>query len=74
MTGASFPDWDMSKIPHPPMVETMDRLKDLAKKHPGHFRFIHLNHTNPALHDEEIRRSVIERGFIAEVGESFYLW
>ncbi|MBA4683926.1 MAG: MBL fold metallo-hydrolase [Planctomycetes bacterium] len=73
--GRELPGRDMSKIPHPPMVETMDRLQDLAKKYPGRFRFIHLNHTNPALHDEEIRRSVIERGFgIAEVGESFYLW
>lgn len=72
--GRELPGRDLSEIPHPPMVETMDRLQSLALEHPGRFRFIHLNHTNPALHDSGIRAEVRARGFgIAEVGESLYL-
>jgi len=56
------------------MVVTMELLRDLAKENPGRFRFIHLNHTNPALFNEEIRRDLEDRGFrVAEVGERLAL-
>ena len=72
--GRELPGRDLSEIPHPPMVETMNRLSAEALNNPGRFRFIHMNHTNPALHDEDIREEVRKRGFgIAEIGESFYL-
>ena len=68
--GRELPGRDLSEIPHPPMVVTMEKLADLAKKFPGRFRFIHLNHTNPALFDHEIRRDLEAKGFrVAEVGE-----
>ena len=41
----------MSEIPHPPMVDTMQRLAARAAARPGSVRFIHLNHSTPALHD-----------------------
>ena len=72
--GRELPGRDLSEIPHPPMVVTMVKLQESALREPGRFRFIHLNHTNPALFDEEIRRDLEERGFrVAEIGEQIDL-
>ena len=68
--GSELPGRDLSEIPHPAMVTTMDVLAEHARMHPGSIRFIHLNHTNPALTDPALQRAVQERGFsVAEVGE-----
>ena len=68
--GRELPGRDLTKIRHPFMTDTMQRLDGQAKLHPGRFRFIHLNHTNPALHDPKLRRSISARGFrIAVQGE-----
>ena len=68
--GSELPGRDLSEIPHPAMVTTMDVLAEHARMHPGSIRFIHLNHTNPALTDPAVQRAVQERGFsVAEVGE-----
>ncbi len=40
---------DMSKVPHPRVVDTMARLGSLSTERRGEVRFIHLNHTNPLL-------------------------
>jgi len=72
--GRELPGRDLSKVRHPFMTDTMQRLEDQARQRPGRFRFIHLNHTNPALHDDAIRRSVRKRGFrIAVPGERISL-
>ncbi len=72
--GRELPGRDLSEIPHPPMVVTMEHLSGEAQKTPGRFRFIHLNHTNPALRDESIRAEINRRGFsVAEVGERYFL-
>ena len=68
--GSELPGRDLSKIPHPRMVETMRLLGDEARARPGRVRFLHLNHTNPALHDAQLRKEIEGRGFrIAEEGE-----
>jgi pyrroloquinoline quinone biosynthesis protein B len=68
--GRELPGRDLSSIPHPPMIDTMERLSALAAARPGRIRFIHLNHTNPALRDAEIGARLEDRGFrIAAVGE-----
>ncbi|MGE4601399.1 MAG: MBL fold metallo-hydrolase [Planctomycetota bacterium] len=72
--GRELPGRDLSEIPHPPMVVTMERLQEAALREPGRFRFIHLNHTNPALRDETIRDELRKRGFrVAEPAERFRL-
>lgn len=72
--GRELPGRDLSEIPHPPMVVTMKRLQEAALCEPGRFRFIHLNHTNPALRDATIRDELRKRGFrVAEPGERFRL-
>jgi pyrroloquinoline quinone biosynthesis protein B len=69
--GSELPGRDLSLIPHPLMVQTMDRLGDLAISKPGMIRFIHLNHSNPALHDPVTVREIEARGFsVAYPGEN----
>jgi pyrroloquinoline quinone biosynthesis protein B len=53
-----IPGRNMSEIPHPFIVESMKRLAPYASK----VRFIHLNHTNPALRPDG-RREVERAGF-----------
>lgn len=62
---------DMSGFPHPFITHSMDRFDGLAPEEKAKIRFIHLNHTNPALWPEsEAHKSVLERGFrLAEEGE-----
>ena len=68
--GSELPDRIMAQVRHPFITETMGALGAEAKKQPGRFRFIHLNHTNPALHDTRIRARIEANGFrIARQGE-----
>jgi pyrroloquinoline quinone biosynthesis protein B len=55
---------DMSNFPHPFIVDSMDRFRDLPATERAKIRFIHLNHTNPALWKDNFQRDVIKnRGF-----------
>ena len=55
---------DMSEFPHPFIVLTMDRFATLPAAERAKVRFIHLNHTNPALVDtSEARLEIERRGF-----------
>lgn len=68
--GSELPGRDLSEIPHPAMITTMDVLAEHARMHPGSIRFIHLNHTNPALTDPALQDAIRKRGFaVSEVGE-----
>ena len=51
---------DMSAFPHPFITTTMERLRPLPANERAKVRFIHLNHTNPALHRESAARRAIE--------------
>lgn len=47
--GSELPGRDLSEVPHPLIRETMERLAALPAELRDRVRFIHLNHTNPAL-------------------------
>ena len=66
---------NMNEIPHPFVIETLERLKNLKKKHKKKVYFIHLNHTNPLLKpNNEITKEIIKRGYnIARTGMKFDL-
>lgn len=66
-----LPDRDMSTIPHPLITESMQRFAALPAADRGKVRFIHLNHTNPALRPDSAASAEIERaGFgVAVEGE-----
>jgi pyrroloquinoline quinone biosynthesis protein B len=47
--GLELPGRNMSEIPHPFIIESMDRWKNLPLTEKNKIHFIHLNHTNPLL-------------------------
>jgi pyrroloquinoline quinone biosynthesis protein B len=68
--GSELPERNLSEIRHPLITRTMDKLADVAAQHPGRIRFLHLNHTNEALHRADIRADMLARGFaVAVMGE-----
>ncbi|MFZ8999626.1 MAG: MBL fold metallo-hydrolase [Ilumatobacteraceae bacterium] len=66
-------DRDMSVIPHPRIIETVRRVDDTAPHLAGRVRFVHLNHTNPALDPGTPERAIIEAAgmAVAVEGERF---
>ena len=69
--GDELPGRDMAEIPHPFIRESLDRFAPLPAAARAKVRFIHLNHSNPALQAEsEARRAVRAAGLaVAEQGE-----
>ena len=66
-----LPGRDMGAVPHPFMVESMARFRELSPSLRARVHFIHLNHTNPALfRDSPQAREVLEAGLgLAREGE-----
>lgn len=72
--GSELPERDLATIRHPLMTETMAALAARARVRPGSVRFLHLNHTNPALHDPAVVAAITARGFaVAQQGERLEL-
>jgi len=68
-----LPGRDMSEIPHPFIVESMEILDNVTNK--ASVYFIHLNHTNPALDRQSNAIKMIKNsGFnIAKRDQRFHL-
>jgi pyrroloquinoline quinone biosynthesis protein B len=59
-----IPGRDMSTFPHPFITHSMERFATLPESERAKVRFIHLNHTNPALRPVTPARDTVEaRGF-----------
>lgn len=55
---------DISEIPHPFIVESMERFSDMGPLEKEKVIFIHFNHTNPVLDpDSKASKTVDERGY-----------
>ena len=55
---------DISRIPHPEIVDTMNRLSSLEKNLKGKIYFTHLNHTNDACRiDSKAYQLILNNGF-----------
>tara|TARA_B100000131_G_scaffold315847_1_gene354975 strand:- start:261 stop:1106 length:846 start_codon:yes stop_codon:yes gene_type:complete len=56
---------DISKIPHPEIIGTMEMLSHLSFNLKQKIHFIHFNHTNEVLLEKsEAAKSVIDKGFL----------
>ena len=66
---------DISEIPHPFIVESMDRFSDMGPAEKEKVVFIHFNHTNPVLDpDSKASKTVYERDYrIARFKDVFKL-
>jgi pyrroloquinoline quinone biosynthesis protein B len=72
--GSELPERNLAEIPHPLMTHTMELLAEQARARPGALRFLHMNHTNPALHDSAVRSRIEAAGFrVAVQGERIAL-
>jgi pyrroloquinoline quinone biosynthesis protein B len=69
--GGELPNRDLSEIPHPFIAESMLRMAALPASERAKVRFVHLNHTNPALDPgSEAARAIEAAGFrVAREGE-----
>lgn len=65
-----LPGRNMSEIPHPFVVESIKRFSSLDRSDRAKIRFIHLNHTNPALKKDSTARHQIESAGM-QVAEQF---
>jgi len=71
---SELPGRDMSQIPHPLISESIRRFDEsLDDLNRAKVRFIHLNHTNPAIHPESPAREHMHGTRIAEELERFEL-
>ncbi len=66
---------DISEIPHPFIIESLNLFGKLSKTEKEKIYFIHLNHTNPVLNKESKEyENVVSKGFnIAEIDMEFFL-
>ena len=71
LENGEIPGRDMSSIPHPFITESIRQFSSLEKSERDKIRFIHLNHTNPALQlDSEAANRIKKAGMhVAEQGE-----
>lgn len=53
---------DMALIPHPFVVESMQRLADLPEEERSKVIFIHFNHTNPLLDPRGVEAEAVRAG------------
>lgn len=73
--GAEINNRDISEIPHPFVIESMELFADLEPAEKRKIYFIHLNHTNPLITtDSDQSARVIKNGFnVARFKDAFDL-
>ena len=74
-SGEEMNNRDISQIPHPFVIESLEKFEALGKEERGKIIFIHLNHTNPLLNpNSEESKYVLGLGYqIARMGDTFAL-
>ena len=70
-----IPHRNMSEIPHPFIIETMEKLYNLNSKNKKKIYFIHFNHSNPAINFNSAASNIIrsKKFNIAKEGLKFTL-
>lgn len=73
--GAEIDNRDISTIPHPFIIESMNHFKNLPATEKKKIYFIHFNHTNPVINKKSKQyQQVINNGFnIAEINSILHL-
>ncbi|MEQ8625540.1 MAG: MBL fold metallo-hydrolase [Vicingaceae bacterium] len=74
-SGKEINNRDISEIPHPFVVESLEKFNGLSKKDKNKVIFIHFNHTNPLLDTTSPEtKSVLEKGFrVGKINDVFDL-
>ena len=74
-SGKEINNRNLSEIPHPFIIESLEKFKDLPGQEKNKINFIHFNHTNPVLQPNSPEgRLVLKQGFnIAKINDVFEL-
>ena len=74
-SGKELNNRDMSEIPHPFVLESLEKFKGLEKTEKNKIVFIHMNHTNPIADPNSLEsKKVIDLGFrIGRIYDTFEL-
>ncbi len=74
-SGEEINNRDISQIPHPFVIESLEAFKNLPETEKSKVHFIHFNHTNPIINMESNEaKQVLDAGFnIAQLNDSFQL-
>jgi pyrroloquinoline quinone biosynthesis protein B len=74
-SGKEINNRDITQIPHPFIIESLEKFKELDEKEKNKVIFIHFNHTNPAINpDSNEAKTIVERGFrIGKIDDVFEL-
>jgi pyrroloquinoline quinone biosynthesis protein B len=74
-SGKEINNRDISQIPHPFVIESLEKFKELDKKDKNKVIFIHFNHTNPVINpDSKEAKTIVEQGFrIGKIEDVFEL-
>ncbi|MDA9312223.1 MBL fold metallo-hydrolase [Vicingaceae bacterium] len=73
--GVELNNRDISEIPHPFIIESLEQFKGMTSANKKKVIFIHFNHTNPVIDStSSAYKTVINKGFrIAQMNEQFEL-
>ena len=74
-SGKEINNRDISQIPHPFIIESMEKFEMLEKKERNKIVFIHFNHTNPVIdRSSQEAKALLSKGFrISRINEVFEL-
>jgi len=63
-SGKEINNRDITQIPHPFIIESLEKFKELNKQEKNKVIFIHFNHTNPVIdHNSNEAKTVVDQGF-----------
>ncbi len=74
-SGKEINNRDITQIPHPFIIESLEQFKGLNKQEKNKIIFIHFNHTNPVIDpNSDETKIIIEKGYrIARINDVFEL-
>ena len=74
-SGTEINNRDISEIPHPFIIESLEKFINLTPQEKNKIIFIHFNHTNPVINLESLEaKRVLQKGFrIAKINDVFEL-
>ena len=74
-SGKEIDNRDISLIPHPFIIESFEKFKNLDRTERGKVVFIHFNHTNPVINlTSPEAKEVIDQGFkIGQIRDMYHL-
>ena len=74
-SGKEINNRDISQIPHPFIIESIEKFNELNEQERNKVIFIHFNHTNPVIDPKsDEAKNVLSRGFrIGKINDIFEL-